>query len=242
MSRSVLRLFVLAATLGTSSLAFAQAAPTADWALNGAPQAATLHSSHVLQNLAYGNSRSALRSSTSGGSKATRPAAKPVPLTFDAGRPIAPSKLASSYPASHRSQAEQVFAQTLDGYRKIEAQFGLRRNDLGGALAAFVAGNYIAYRNEPFPDRLFPPLVQQMQVVLQSSGTLENTSLGEKQELYENLAILGTYMALMREAVHKSPNDKLAATMKTTARGYLEQALKLDPDRMRLTEQGLVVN
>ena len=64
----------------------------------------------------------------------------------------------------------------------------------------------------------------------------------EKQELYENLAILGTFMAMMREALLRSPDQKIAANMKVAARGYLLDALKLDPDRMKITEQGLVVN
>jgi hypothetical protein len=130
MRRLILRLVLLASALGAAPLARAQAAPTVDGALNGAPQAATLHTSHV----------------------------------------------------------------------------------------------------------------QQMQAALQATGTLEKTSASDKQELYENLAILGTYMALMREGLNRSPNETLAATMRSAARGYLQQALKLDPDRMQLTEQGLVVN
>jgi len=49
-------------------------------------------------------------------------------------------------------------------------------------------------------------------------------------------------MLLTREALQKSPDAKIAANMKTAARGNLQQALQLDADRMRLTDQGLVVN
>lgn len=238
----IARCLVAIAALGASSLAWSQYGFTPQWAFNGAPQAQMLHSSYVLQQLAAGTYLKGTGKSSS--------AAKPVPaakstaaLTFDpVSRPIAPARLAQTYPANNRALVEQTFNQTLEGYRKIEAQFGIRRNDIGGALAAFVAGNYSAYRNEPFPDKLFKPLVAQMQGVLQSSGTLEKIGAAEKQELYENLAILGTYMALTREALQKTPNDKVAANVKSAARGYLEQSLKLDPDRMKLTEQGLVVN
>ena len=71
MFRPVSRLLVLAHALGVSSLAFAQAAPTADWALNGAPQAATLHSSQVLQNLAYGPALKGSGSSRAGPASAS---------------------------------------------------------------------------------------------------------------------------------------------------------------------------
>ena len=77
-------------------------------------------------------------------------------------RPIAPRRLALSYPEASRARAEQFFGQTLAGYHDIEAKFGLRKYDIAGAIATFVAGNYIAYRDEPFPDAHFKPLVQQM--------------------------------------------------------------------------------
>ena len=35
---------------------------------------------------------------------------------------------------------------------------------------------------------------------------------------------------------------RIAANMKAAARGYLQQALGLDAERMRLTDQGLVVD
>jgi hypothetical protein len=159
-----------------------------------------------------------------------------------AGRPIAPAKLAKGFPQSSRAQAEQFFSQTLEAYHRIESQFGLKRNDLAGALAAFVAGNYIAYRNEPFPDQHFKPLVQQLRGSLASTPGLQKASDAEKQELYESLAIVGTQMALTREALQKKPDAKIAANMKAAARAYLQQVMKLDPDRMRLTDQGLTFN
>ncbi|WP_308807466.1 DUF6683 family protein [Pseudoduganella buxea] len=43
----------------------------------------------------------------------------------------------------------------LSGYHKIELQFGIPRNDVGGAVAAFPAGSYMAYRDVDFPDQNF---------------------------------------------------------------------------------------
>ena len=234
------RIVVLIASLCACSMTMAQYGFTPEWAFHGAPEAQMLHSSYVMQQIANGT----YLKGTGKSSAKTAPSAKSsAPLTFSAQtRPIAPAKLARAYPQESRAKAEQAFGQTLETYHKIESQFGLRRNDLGGALAAFVAGNYAAFHDEPFPDKYFKPLVQQMQNVLQSTGMLDKAGAVEKQELYENLAILGTYMLLTREGLQKTPDAKIAANMKTAARGYLLQALKLDPDRMRLTDQGLVVN
>jgi hypothetical protein len=238
MSTFARRLVVLLASLGACSLAAAQMGFTPEWAFHGAPEATMLHSNYVMQQIANGTYLRGTKSIAKG----TSSGKVAVPLTFDArAKAIAPAKLARAYPPDARIKVERVFNDTLDTYHRIESQFGLHRNDLGGALAAFVAGNYAAYRDEPFPDKLFKPLVLQMQAVLKSTGTLDKAGAVEKQELYENLAILGTYMLMTREALQKSPNATIAANMKAAARGYLQQALKLDPDHMRLTDQGLVV-
>ena len=231
---------VLVTLLGACSFARAQAGFAPEWAFHGAPEATQLHSSYVLQQLANGTYLKGTGKSTAKPVPSAKPSAS---LTFDTeAKPIAPARLARAYPPDVRAQAKQVFGQTLDGYRKMESFYRLRRNDLAGALAVFVAGSYAAYRNEAVPDELFKPLIVQMQGVLQATGSLDKIGVAEKQELYENLAILGTYMALTREGLQQTPNDKIAANLKLAARGYLEQALKLDPDRMKLTEQGLVVN
>jgi len=234
------RVAALIASLCACSLAAAQYGFTPEWAFHGAPEAQMLHQNYVMQQIANGTY---LKGSGKSTPKPAAPVNPSAALTFDARpQPVAPAQLARAYPQDTRAKVEQVFGQTLQAYRKIESQFGVPRNDLGGALAAFVAGNYAAYRDEPFPDKLFKPLVRQMQSALLSSGAVQKTSALEKQALYENLAILGTYMLLTREALQKSPDARIAANMKTAARGYLQQALNIDPDRMRLTEQGLVVN
>ena len=175
--------------------------------------------------------------------RAARVTATPATARFDASSStIAPSRLAQSAPPAGRAQAQAFFERTLETYHQIESRFGLPRNDLAGAVAAFVAGNYIAYRDEPFPDRYFKPLVQQIRGALESGAVLQGSSNADKQELYEHMAILGTYMALTREALQKQPDPQLLANMKHAARDYLQQGLKLDPERMQLTDQGLVVN
>jgi hypothetical protein len=166
-----------------------------------------------------------------------------VVSVYAPGQPlIAPRKLAASYPPASRAQAEQLFVKTLEGYREIETKFRIPPGDMAGALAAFVAGNYTAFRDEPFPDAHFRPLVQQMRGALEGVTGLSSASYAEKREMYESLAILGTYMALTREALQKSPDPKLKVSMQRAARTYLEQFLKIDPDRMRIGPQGLTVN
>jgi hypothetical protein len=165
----------------------------------------------------------------------------PRPASFAAVTGVSPaSALASSYPPAQRARVEELFKELLSGYHKIESQFGIPRNDVGGAVAAFLAGSYMAYRDVDLPDQNFLALVNQMRLVLASNGEFARTSDAEKQELYEQMAILGTYMALTRDALKQRPDARVARNMQRAAKRYLEQLLKTDADRVQLTASGLV--
>ncbi|MEZ5934136.1 MAG: DUF6683 family protein [Alphaproteobacteria bacterium] len=241
---------LLAACCSYPFAAFAQAGFYPAWGFNGAPQAQMLASSYLMQNVvnhhlglddpSSTSSAPAAEAAPSQSATAAGSADTPPLIFADSADPIAPAKLAVNYPQETRAEVEQFFAGMLDGYHKIEQQFDIPQNDLGGALAAFVAGSFIAYRDQPFPDELFTPLVRQMRDAIHITGGFEDTSEAEKQELYESLAILGMFMAVTREALQSQSNPEAAANSRNAARGYLQQ-LKLDPDRLRLTDQGLVL-
>lgn len=217
--------------LAASAGARGQYAPS--YGTMGAPMSSFLSTSYLLN-------QSALAAVSSRGKTSSGPS---KPLNFPAtAKPIVPRKLAAGYPAAQRAQAEALFMQTLEGYHRIESKFGLRRNDMAGAVAAFIAGNYVAYHDEPFPDANFGTLVRQMRDRMAGVEALRKASDAERQEMYEQLAILGTYMALTREALQKSPDPNLKAGMKRSARTYLEQFLRIDPDRMRIGPEGLTVS
>jgi hypothetical protein len=151
------------------------------------------------------------------------------------------SKLSSSYPAANRAEAERVFRELLKGYGKIERQFGISRHDVAGSVAAFIAGSYMGYRNTDFPDENFKPLVTQMRQILGTNPDFANASNAEKQEMYEQMAIIGMFMAGTQMALKEKPNPQIAANMKQAAKGYLEQFLKTDAERVQITAQGLVL-
>jgi hypothetical protein len=149
--------------------------------------------------------------------------------------------LAKSYPAHARPEAERVFRELLGGYAKIERQFAIPQHDVAGAVAAFVAGSYMGYRNADFPDQHFKPLVAQMRRILASNAAFAKASNADKQAMHEQMAILGMYMAITQVTLKEKSNPKMAAEMKQAAKGYLEQFLKTDADRVQITGQGLVL-
>jgi hypothetical protein len=136
---------------------------------------------------------------------------------------------------------EKIFRELLSGYRQIERQFGLPRQDLAGAVAAFLAGSYMGYRNADFPDRHFPPLVEQMRGIIASDPGYAKVSTAARQEMYEQMAILGMFMANAQMALRQRPDPQIEARVRAAGKAYLEQFLKTDADRVQITAQGLVV-
>jgi len=151
------------------------------------------------------------------------------------------AKLVAHYPPASRSDAERVFRELLGRYPKIEQQFGIPRRDVAGSVAAFLAGSYMAYRNVDFPDEHFKPLVNQMRRMIGGNPEFARASNTEKQEMYEQMAILGMFMASTQMALKDRPNAQTTANMKQTAKGYLEQFLQTDAERVQITAKGLVL-
>jgi hypothetical protein len=170
-----------------------------------------------------------------------RQAIKGSTLAPEQQNPAMPAKLAAQYPVERRAEFQKTFSEVLVGYQKIETQFGIPKNDIAGAVAAFVAGNYMAYRDVDFPDQNFKPLVEQMRGIIGNAAGFAESSAAEKQETYEQLAIIGTFMALTRDGLKKQPNPQTSANMRKAAKGYLEQFLKTDADRVQITANGLVL-
>jgi hypothetical protein len=173
----------------------------------------------------------------------TRPPAQPAAtatLVPPAAHPSsAPGELAEAYPAEQRGEIAQAFGELLRGYRKIEQQFGIPRDDMAGAVAALIAGSWMAYRNRDFPDANFPPLVAQMRGILAANPGFRNASAVEKRETFDRMVILGTLMATAQMAQKQHPDPRAAANTREAARGYLEQFLQTDAERIELNAQGL---
>jgi hypothetical protein len=158
------------------------------------------------------------------------------------GETRAAEKLAAHYPADRRAEAQRTFAMLLDKYRaEMEPRLGIPRNDLAGSVAAFLAGSYMAYHNVDFPDAHFKPLMTQMRQIIGSTPAFAKAPNGEKLQLHEQMAILGMFMATSQMALKEKPDPQIAANLKRAAKGYLEQFLKTDADRVQITAQGLTL-
>lgn len=195
----------------------------------------------IMGNLANENLR-LLNERNGKGVKSARPTGKLTTAPGGTDGAATARSLAASYPAPQRKQIEATFTEALRSYRQIEAKFGIPGNDVAGAVAAFLAGNYMAYRDVDFPDRHFGTLVAQMRGVLAANPAFLRASPAEKRQAYEQMATLGTFMAMTRETVKRQPPEAGAVRhFRDAARANLEQFLKTDPDRLTIGEDGLVI-
>jgi len=208
--------------------------------LNAAPMSNFLSSSYLTQEIVNDSIRG---SSTK---QARSAPSKSVSTAFASSGELAdsasmPRKLAARYPEATRSAAERAFKEVLRGYREIESRFGIPKNDVAGATAAFIAGNYMAYRDVDFPDEHFKPLVAQMRRIIGTNASFAKASNVEKREMYEQMAIVGTYMAVSRDALKKDPDPKIRVQVQQAAELHLRQFLNTDADRVLITANGLTL-
>lgn len=151
------------------------------------------------------------------------------------------AKLASVYPEQQRTVASSSLRKLLDSYREVETHFGIPRYDLAGAVAMFIGGSYEAYHDVSLEPEQFKQLVSQMRQIIGTNPDFAKASNAEKQDMYEQMAILGMLMSSTQEALSQKPDPRIATNMKQAAKGYLEQFLKTDADRVQITTAGLVI-
>lgn len=177
----------------------------------------------------------------SGAAAQGAPTAGALTTFVPVGKTGALDKVAAAYPEANRVEVRRVLGELLVSYAMIEQQFDLPSHDLAGSVAAFLAGSYMAYRDVDFPDENFVPLVRQMRQVIGSNLVFQRASNSEKQEMYEQMASVGMLMASTQLVLKQSPNPQAAVNVKLAAKGYLEQFLKTDANRVEITANGLAI-
>ena len=150
-----------------------------------------------------------------------------------------PARMAAALPAPSRAQAERAYRQMLDLHPTLMRRLGAPPHDAAAALATFIAGIYVAYHDEDFPDRRFLPLYRQMRDVVAAAPDYAAASARERSDLHAELAILGTFLALTRDALTQRPDARVSGQLKAAAADYLRRFMDADAARMRITEQGL---
>lgn len=151
-------------------------------------------------------------------------------------------ELAKVFPTSSQAAMAQAFQQSMDVYQQIAAKMGWQRDDLDGAMAAFIVGNYMVFANRAVQDEEFAAVAEQLR---QGGGTRR---LAEKQSpealrnLYEKSAMVGAFMALAyKSQQQKAQPEHVAANLRNSARENLKLVLGTDPERLQIDERGVML-
>jgi hypothetical protein len=175
------------------------------------------------------------------GSRADPHAAGASTLVERRGRSDVPAQMAAALPAPERERARLAYQQMLDKHPELMRQLGVPAYDVAAALATFLAGVYIAYHDVDFPDRNFEPLYRQVRRILSAQPAFARASGAERREMYERLAILGTFLALTREGLKQRPDPAASERLRSAANDYSRHFLDADAERLRITEDGFAL-
>lgn len=149
-------------------------------------------------------------------------------------------ELAQHFPQGQRPRLEQLFMQSFDIYRKIESKFGWQPDDMAGAFAAFVVGNYMAYADVNVEDEHYVAVAAQFRRNPAMTASFGKLTPQELRAMYEQSAMVGAFMALtqLSRKQHPQPPD-VQARVREAARANLQQVLGIEPGRLQIGPQGL---
>ena len=134
----------------------------------------------------------------------------------------------------------KAYEESFVFWQKLETQLGLTPNDVAAGVAAFIAGNYTAFMQQPVPDENFKSLVLQMQGMLKQNAAFTQSPPAAKRAMFEQLAMVGTFMVVYREHLNQKPNPNEEVNFRNAAKANLEAALGLGVERIQIGKQGLV--
>jgi hypothetical protein len=143
--------------------------------------------------------------------------------------------------AGAQAQAEQrqLYTRCLALYRE-RVQAGATEDNLGRAAALFVMANLNALGRPGGDASTLQALTQQMQNALQRLPDWPQTPLAARQQMFEQLAILGVLVTQTSEAAARQ-GPLARANVRAAAQAYLRQWLDVDPALLSLSPQGLVL-
>lgn len=175
----------------------------------------------------------------------------PVLTVPQAHPPLAPALLAQATPgpADRQRQMAEVYERCLAHYRNavVPARGAATapslgsmpaEDDVGAAAAYFVAANLEVLHGEAATPQGLLALECQLAAVVRVSSAWSQAPARERQIYFEKLAVLGVLVhETARLAATQGPAAR--ANVRQAAQRYLQDLLGLDPNALRLGDQGL---
>ena len=148
------------------------------------------------------------------------------------------AELAQAAPAAQRAKLEKIYKDLMPGYRQLERTLGWPAEDVAGAIAALLAGNYMAMTGSELSDESVAAAGHQLRASASVQELLARLSAADRRRLYEQCAMLGTFMALAHKTAQQQPAN-VVANLKQSARENLRVVLGDAADTLRFTATGL---
>ena len=175
-------------------------------------------------------------------SRPSRPARAAPPLLAPAGTAVQANAraLADKFPAAQRTRIEQAFVQSMDVYGQLTRKLDIPQRDMAASLAAFIVGNYMAMNEADVPDEVFRAVARQLRDQDDLRGMGKRVGNDQLRALYEQSAMVGTFMALTWKSQQSTPQPPGVWTnVRDAARANLQAVLRTDPSRLRLDQAGM---
>jgi hypothetical protein len=169
---------------------------------------------------------------------APRPALRVPP----AAAPLTPRALAIAQSSDKATQQQltATYESCLACYRQIARARGVEADDVVAAVAFFVAVNLHALHGIDIEAGALRPLERQLHGVTHLIANWDGATLAQRQSFFERFAIVSILVSGSHEA--SATHDHAArAQVQRSARDYLQHLLGLDPDRLTLGPDGLVL-
>lgn len=149
-------------------------------------------------------------------------------------------QLSKVFPAEHQDRMRKAYLQSKDVFVQIEQRMGWPRNDVAGAMAAFIVGNYMVMRGVEVGDAHTQALAEQLAAKPEMSARLGSQTPQALRSLYEQCAMVGTFMALAQLSQKTNPQPATQQKhLRDSARANLQLVLGRDPERLSLGPNGL---
>lgn len=150
-------------------------------------------------------------------------------------------QLSKVFPPAHQDRMRKAYLQSKDVFVQIEQRLGWPRNDVAGAMAAFIVGNYMVMRGVEVSDEHTQALAEQLASKPEMSVRLGAQTPQALRSLYEQCAMVGTFMALAQLSLKTTPQPAAQQQhLRDSARANLQLVLGRDPERLSLGPNGLV--
>lgn len=167
----------------------------------------------------------------------------PALTVMPAAQATMPERMAAQHPGGPkaRREAQALYVRCLAHYRRaVQPRLvpGVQHDDVGVAAAYFVLANLAALRPVDLNEAMLAQTERQLRQLISQTQTWEGASAAERQQLFEQFAIIGV---LINETRLAAPAQGAAAVanVQRAARGYLVQLLGLEPDMLGVGPSGL---